>query len=158
MDNQALDKKIVIESQSGLKIIPEPYKHIAEKLGVSHELVMERIQAMQESGRIRRIGVIPNHYKLGYIANGMSVWDIPDEKISEVGRMVGDIADVSHCYHRSRIDARWPYNLFAMVHGHSHEEVRDKVEHISQLLGDNKRTYDVLFSTRILKKTGMRFR
>ena len=117
---------------------------------------MERIRAMQADGRIRRIGVVPNHYRLGYVANGMSVWDIADEDVQEVGRQVGALDIVSHCYHRPRVLPDWPYNLFAMVHGHNQQEVRAKVEHIAALLGDRVRAHDVLFSTRILKKTGLR--
>ncbi|MGV6853432.1 MAG: siroheme decarboxylase subunit beta [bacterium] len=157
METEELDKKIVLASQSGLAIVPEPYQLIAKQLGVDSELVMERLLAMQKSGKIRRIGVVPNHYRLGYVANGMSVWDVPDELVSAVGHQVGEIAAVSHCYHRPRIDEKWPYNLFAMVHGKNHDEVREKVSYIASMLGDKQRSHDVLFSTRILKKTGMRF-
>ena len=117
---------------------------------------MERFRAMLADGRIRRIGVVPNHYRLGYTANGMSVWDVPNELIAAVGREVGELEIVSHCYHRPRQPPDWPYNLFAMVHGHSQEEVRRKVRDIAAQLGDRLRAYDVLFSTRILKKTGLR--
>jgi DNA-binding Lrp family transcriptional regulator len=117
---------------------------------------MQRIEAMLADGRIRRIGVVPNHYRLGFVANGMSVWDVPDDRIGEVGRRVGELDIVSHCYQRPRHLPDWPYNLFAMVHGHSREEVRDKVADIAALLGEAVHGYDVLFSTRILKKTGLR--
>jgi DNA-binding Lrp family transcriptional regulator len=100
--------------------------------------------------------VVPNHYRLGYTANGMTVWDVPDADIREVGRRVGELDIVSHCYQRPRRLPDWPYNLFAMVHGHSREEVKAKVQQIAQLLGDRVRGYDVLVSTRILKKTGLR--
>jgi DNA-binding Lrp family transcriptional regulator len=111
---------------------------------------------MLADGRIRRIGVVPNHYRLGYSANGMSVWDVPDEDMQATGTQVGELDIVSHCYHRPRCMPDWPYNLFAMVHGHSQAEVRDKVNQIAQLLGGKVRHHDVLFSTRILKKTGLR--
>ena len=104
----------------------------------------------------RRIGVVPNHYRLGYVANAMSVWDVPDEHIEAVGREVGGLDIVSHCYRRPRRLPDWPYNLFAMVHGHSREEVAEKVDDIARLLGDRVRGHDILFSTRILKKTGLR--
>jgi hypothetical protein len=73
-----------------------------------------------------------------------------------VGKQVGALDIVSHCYHRPRCLPDWPYNLFAMVHGHSQDEVIAKVERIAQLLGGKARQHDVLFSTRILKKTGLR--
>ena len=111
---------------------------------------------MQATGIIRRIAVIPNHYRIGYQANGMSVWDVPDERIAELGDRVGALDFVSHCYHRPRRLPAWPYNLFAMVHGRERDEVEDKVQAIAELLGEAARAHEVLYSTRILKKTGLR--
>jgi DNA-binding Lrp family transcriptional regulator len=155
-DIAALDRRIVLAAQAGLPLQTRPYRWLADELGVDAETLMERLRVMQADGRIRRIGVVPNHYRLGYTANGMTVWDVPDADIREVGRRVGELDIVSHCYQRPRRLPDWPYNLFAMVHGHSREEVRAKVQQIAQLLGDKVRGYEVLFSTRILKKTGLR--
>ena len=151
-----LDRRIVLATQAGLPLDPRPYHWLARELGESPERIMERITAMLADGRIRRIGVVPNHYRLGYVANGMSVWDVPDEFIPAVGREVGELDIVSHCYHRPRQLPDWPYNLFAMVHGHNQDEVRQKIVRIAEQLGERVRRYDILFSTRILKKTGLR--
>ena len=152
-----LDRQLVLATQGGLPIVPAPYAKVAAELGVSEALVMERLRAMLASGRIRRIALVPNHYRLGYVANGMSVWDIPDAYIREVGQAMGRMPAVSHCYHRPRHGEAWPYNLFAMVHGHSREEVEQRVAEMARQLGERQRGHDILFSTRILKKTGMRF-
>ncbi|MEE9319700.1 MAG: Lrp/AsnC family transcriptional regulator [Granulosicoccus sp.] len=154
--SEDLDRRIVLATQRGLPLDAKPYQWLGQELGVPQELVMERINTMLGDGRIRRIGTVPNHYRLGYVANGMSVWDIPDNLIQEVGQQVGHLEMVSHCYHRARHLPDWPYNLFAMVHGQTQAEVHDKVDHIAQLLGDRNRQHDVLFSTRILKKSGLR--
>jgi DNA-binding Lrp family transcriptional regulator len=151
-----LDRRIVLATQAGLPLDPRPYHWLARELGETPERIMERITAMLADGRIRRIGVVPNHYRLGYVANGMSVWDVPDDLISAVGQEVGELDIVSHCYHRPRQLPDWPYNLFAMVHGHSQDEVRRKIERIAEQLGERVRGFDILFSTRILKKTGLR--
>jgi DNA-binding Lrp family transcriptional regulator len=151
-----LDRRIVLATQAGLPLDTRPYHWLARELDVEPELVMARMQAMLRDGRARRIGVVPNHYRLGYSANGMSVWDVPDGEIAAIGRKVGELDIVSHCYRRPRHLPLWPYNLFAMVHGHSRQEVTDKVAGIATLLGDHVRSYDILFSTRILKKTGLR--
>jgi DNA-binding Lrp family transcriptional regulator len=151
-----LDRRIVLATQAGLPLDPRPYHWVASELGETPERIMERFIAMLADGRIRRIGVVPNHYRLGYVANGMSVWDVPDDLIRAVGKEVGELDIVSHCYHRPRQLPDWPYNLFAMVHGHSQDEVRQKVARIAQQLGERVRGYDILFSTRILKKTGLR--
>jgi DNA-binding Lrp family transcriptional regulator len=151
-----LDRRIVLATQAGLPLDPRPYHWVARELGETPERIMERINAMLADGRIRRIGVVPHHYRLGYVANGMSVWDVPDDLISAVGQEVGELDIVSHCYHRQRQLPDWPYNLFAMVHGHSQDEVRQKVGQIAEQLGERVRGFDILFSTRILKKTGLR--
>lgn len=153
---ESLDRKIIVATQEGLPLDPYPYQVIAKQLGVSADEVMQRLRHMQESGIIRRIGAVPNHYALGYKCNGMTVWDVPDEHIAELGQKVGALDFVSHCYHRPRHLPDWPYNLFAMVHGRSRDEVDAQISEIQLLLGADDRGHEVLFSTRILKKTGMR--
>ena len=153
-----IDRQIILATQSGLPLVEEPYQALAEQLGLDAAIVMARIQAMQETGIIRRIAAVPNHYALGYKANGMSVWNIPDERVSEYGKQVGSLDFVSHCYHRPRHLPLWPYNLFAMVHGRTVEDVEAKVAQIAELLGAHCRAHEVLLSTRILKKTGLRIK
>jgi len=153
---QDLDARIVHATQAGLPLVPEPYAAIAENLGVPVERVTERLEAMLADRRVRRIGVVPNHYALGYVANGMSVWDVEDAEIDRLGPQVGALEFVSHCYRRPRRPPEWPYNLFAMVHARSRDEVEAKLGEIRALLGAALRAQDVLYSTRILKKTGLR--
>jgi len=151
-----IDRAIIAATQAGLPLVREPYHAVAAAVGHSPEKVMARIERMLESGVIRRIGVVPNHIALGLKANGMSVWDVEDEKAEELGAMVGALDFVSHCYLRPRRLPIWPYNLFAMVHGRARAEVEEKVAEIAGLLGPAARTHDVLYSSRILKKTGLR--
>jgi DNA-binding Lrp family transcriptional regulator len=117
---------------------------------------MRRLARMQERGIVRRIAAVPNHYRLGYRANGMSVWDVDDGRVSALGPKVGALPFVSHCYRRPRHPPLWPYNLFAMVHGRTRGEVEAQVAEIAAVLGTAARRHDVLFSTAILKKTGLR--
>lgn len=151
-----IDRQIIQATQAGLPLTPEPYRTIAEQLGLTADDVMTRLSALHNSGIIRRIGAVPNHYKLGYRFNGMTVWNVPDEAVDELGQKVGQLEFVSHCYHRPRHWPEWPYNLFAMVHGKSQEEVDKQIRRIYDLLGDNNLGCDVLYSTKILKKTGFR--
>ena len=151
-----IDRAIVRATQAGLPLCAQPYHAVAERVGVDPDEVMARMRRMLAAGIIRRIGAVPNHYRLGYRANGMSVWDVPDERVSELGRRVGALSFVSHCYRRPRRLPQWPYNLFAMVHGRTREEVEAQVAEIAALLGYAARRHDVLYSTRILKKTGLR--
>ena len=152
----AVDRQIIVATQSGLPRVARPYHAIAAQLGVTAEEVMRRMRRMLETGIIRRIGAVPNHYALGYQANGMSVWDVPDERVRELGKKIGALDFVSHCYHRPRHPPAWPYNLFAMVHGRDRDEVEAKICVIADLLGTAGRGHTVLYSTRILKKTGLR--
>lgn len=154
----AIDRKIISASQTGLPLTPEPYQTLAEQIGISAAELMQRLTRMQELGIIRRIGAIPNHYKLGYKHNGMTVWDIDDTFIDQLGKKVGALEFVSHCYHRPRHLPDWSYNLFAMVHGKTADAAEQQIQQIAKLLGEHCRAHEVLYSTRILKKTGLRIK
>ncbi|WP_177418453.1 siroheme decarboxylase subunit beta [endosymbiont of Lamellibrachia barhami] len=151
-----LDRRIVVATQGGLPLVPEPYEQVAQALDSTADEVMRRMRRMLESGIIRRIGAVPNHYTLGFKGNGMTVWDVADDKVQEYGRKIGALDFVSHAYHRPRHLPEWHYNLFAMVHGRDRDEVMEKTRIIVELLGEDNRGHEVLFSSRILKKTGMR--
>jgi len=151
-----LDRAIIVATQEGLPLVPQPYHALAEQIGVESELIQQRLQHMLATGVIRRIAAVPNHYRLGIRCNGMSVWDVDDKKINKLGQRVGELDFVSHAYQRPRHLPLWPYNLFAMVHGQTREQVLEKVKSIAEILGNDCQQHDVLFSKRILKKTGLR--
>jgi len=153
-----IDRKIISASQTGLPLTPEPYQTLAEQIGISSDELMQRLTHMQELGIIRRIGAVPNHYKLGYKHNGMTVWDIDDAFIDQLGKKVGALEFVSHCYHRPRHLPDWSYNLFAMVHSKTADAAEQQIQQIAKLLGEHCRVHEVLYSTRILKKTGLRIK
>ena len=108
------------------------------------------------TGVIRRVARAPNHYARVLVATGMSVWDVADDQAETLGAKVGALEFVSHCYLRPRALPAWPYNLFAMLHGHDRAEVEAKRSDVLRLLGDACHGHDILYSTRILKKTGLR--
>ena len=150
------DRRLIQATQAGLPLCARPYHAIAEQLGVEPADVMQRMQRMLDMGMIRRIAAVPNHYALGYRANGMTVWDVADARIDELGARIGQLEFVTHCYQRPRHLPDWPYNLFAMVHGKTREEVAEKARLIAEVLGEASRCNDILYSSRILKKTGLR--
>ena len=158
MSISSQDRALISACQAGLPLVPAPYAAIADKLGTTEADVTDRLAALMNRGVIRRIGIAPNHYKLGMTANGMSVWDVEDRAAEELGPLVGAMEAVTHCYLRPRARPDWPYNLFAMVHGSTREEVEEKRAVIAQLLGDACRASDILYSTEILKKTGLRLK
>ena len=152
------DETIFRATQGGIPLSPHPFRDLAERLGCDEAWLLERFRQYKSSGQMRRMAVVPNHYRIGYRANGMSVWNLPPEKVGELGRRIGALDFVSHCYERPLIPGRWEYNLFAMVHGHDRSEVEEKVREIRELLAGDYLDHTVLYSEKILKKTGLRFR
>ena len=152
------DRQLIAATQGGLPLVPRPYDAVGERLGVSGQQVRERLSQMLETGLIRRIGAVPNHYRLGFTANGMSVWDVDDALVDQLGERIGQLPGVSHCYRRPRRLPSWPYNLFAMLHGRTRAEVEQQAVQLRELLGSACRGHDILYSTAILKKTGLRLR
>jgi len=150
------DRAIVLATQVGLPLVPDPWGAVGREVGMSGEEVLARMQAMQARGVIRRVAAVPNHYRLGYVANGMTVWDVDDAHIDRLGREVAAIEGVSHCYRRPRHLPHWPYNLFAMLHGRSADEVERQAAVLRERLGEACRDHRILYSSRILKKTGLR--
>lgn len=166
-----LERQYILATQQGLPIVERPYDVIAQKLNISVEQVLHLTKDLQERGIIRRIAAVPNHYKIGYKFNGMTVWDVADDKISEFGQRIGKLPFVSHCYQRPRHLPHWHYNLFAMVHGKNQQEIQKYRSQIKELLndvlvqrnhdsgqGELTKNNDMLTSTQILKKTGLRLK
>ena len=152
------DRALMAATQGGLPLVPRPFDAVGQQLGVSGQQVRERLAQMLETGLIRRIGAVPNHYRLGFTANGMSVWDVDDALVDQLGERIGQLPGVSHCYRRPRRLPTWPYNLFAMLHGRTRAEVEQQAVQLRELLGTACRGHDILYSTAILKKTGLRLK
>jgi transcriptional regulator, AsnC family len=162
-DSQSLtadELDLVLEIQDGLPVTATPYADVAEEIDADVDWVLETIQRFNMEGKVRRVGVIPNHYALGYSENGMTVWDVPDEVIDEVGLAIAEFDFVTHCYERPRHDGVWPYNFFAMTHGRSEAESQERIQQVRDRMAEHwdvsENDWDTLFSTRILKKTGIR--
>jgi len=151
----AFDRELIRATQKALPLTPQPYHALAAQLNVPVLQVMERLQFMLDHGVIRRIAAVPNHYALGYKHNGMTVWNVPDTEVDSLGAQVGALPFVTHCYRRPRHLPLWEYNLFAMVHGKTQQVVDAQIAEIAALLGDFNLGHEVLFSTQILKKTGL---
>ena len=151
-----LEKRIIELSQAGLPLESRPFKPIANELGVSESAVIAMFDSMKQKGLVRRIGLVPNHYAIGYLFNLMTVWDIKDTDIDQVGKLVGELDFVSHCYQRPRHLPDWPYNFFAMVHGKSEQEANEKMQQIAGLVKNSCTQFTALKSSKILKKTGLR--
>lgn len=154
------ERDLVIEIQGGLPLTETPYADVAETIGADTDWVIRTIKRFDLEGKVRRVGVIPNHYALGYTENGMTVWNVPDGLVNEVGPAVASLEFVTHCYQRPRHEGVWPYNFFAMTHGRSEQESKERIQQVSAKMSEfwdvGTDEWDSLFSTRILKKTGIR--
>jgi DNA-binding Lrp family transcriptional regulator len=148
------DKKIIIELQNGLPLVSRPFEVMGKRLNMTEESLINRVTYLKENGLIRRFGAAVRHRDLGFTANAMVVWDVPDNKTDEAGRIMATFKEVSHCYQRPRHPG-WPYNLFTMVHGRTREECIKIAEQISAATGIKK--YELLFSTAELKKSSMHY-
>ena len=154
------ERDLVVEIQDGLPVTETPYADVAAGLDADPGWVRRTIQRFDAEGKVRRVGVVPNHYALGYTENGMTVWDVPDNVVDEVGPAVASLEFVTHCYERPRHEGVWPYNFFAMTHGRSEAESRRRIEEVRATMDEywdvSENDWDTLFSTEILKKTGIR--
>ena len=154
------ERDLVLEVQDGMPLSATPYADVAAAIGADTEWVVETLARFNSEGKIRRVGVIPNHYSLGYTENGMTVWNVPDELVEVVGPDVAGLPFVTHCYERPRHAGVWPYNFFAMTHGRSEAESEQRIEQVRSLMDEHwdvgEDDWDSLFSTQILKKTGIR--
>lgn len=153
-----IDEKIIQLTQNGLEICEEPYLSIAKELNISEEDILKRLSAMASTGFIRKNAIATNHYKLGYKYNAMSVWNIDEINLDIIGEKFKSLGFISHCYQRPRIAPEWNYNLFAMVHGKSKDEVEQKIALMKKTINNEFLEMDLIYSLRILKKTGIRIK
>ena len=151
---------LVVEIQDGLPLTEKPYETLANRLDLTTEQVLRTTERLRVENKIRRIGVIPNHYALGYTENAMTVWNVDDSDVSTVGKQISGYPFVTHCYERPRHEQIWPYNLFAMVHGVTERECQERIDQVRETVSAHTEISDAdwetLYSTRILKKTGIR--
>jgi DNA-binding Lrp family transcriptional regulator len=155
--NSSFDKALIEIMSQGLPLVSRPYARIAEQLGSSEALVIKGIQQILLRGDVKRFGVVVRHRKLGYRANGMVVWDVPDTRVAELGACIGQYPFVTLCYQRPRRLPEWRYNLFSMIHGKDHAEVIEQVNFISEQCGLNEMAHEILFSGRCFKQRGANY-
>ncbi|MGE4406319.1 nitrite reductase [Pseudomonas sp.] len=153
--DRALAQRLVALTEAGLPLVEDPWAWLAGELDLEVDETLALLQRLQAAGAIRRIAAVPNHYRLGYRHNGMTVWDVDDAEIERLGALIGAQPFVSHCYRRPRREG-WSYNLFAMVHGRDAAAIEAYRNQIRALLGQACRGDEMLVSSRILKKTGLR--
>jgi len=149
-----LEIEIVKALQEGLPLVSRPFSAVAEKLGITEDMLLDKIRDMMKRGLIRRFGAAVRHQDLGYTSNAMVVWNVPEDDAERAGAIFSGFSEVSHCYQRET-GGDWIYNLYTMVHGRTVNECWDLARSISEAAGIED--YMVLFSERELKKKSMRY-
>jgi DNA-binding Lrp family transcriptional regulator len=150
---ESKDLELLRALQAGIPIEPEPFKKVGEQLKLSQAEVIDRIANMIQSGKIKRLAASISHRSIGYRANAMVVWNVPNARVDEVGEKMASYKEVSHCYLRFR-NKHWKYNIYIVIHGRSKKaclEIVDKIAKETKI-----EDYEVLFSERELKKTGIK--
>lgn len=154
-----LEKAIVRALQQDLPLVPEPYKAVADSIGISEDELMAGIQGLMDKNQLKRISIALRHKNVGYKINVMMVWDVPDDRVDEVGVKVSAHPAVTHCYKRNRAQV-FPYNLYTMVHARSPEEYDRIMEDLTAIIGEDAPhdvPFDALRSMEELKKIGMKY-
>ena len=148
------ERKLIAAVQPGLELVPRPFVRLGERAGMSEEEILGRIAGWLDQGLIKRFGVVVRHHELGYRANAMVVFDLPDAEVDRIGLQLAAEPGVTLCYRRTRSLPEWPYNLYCMVHGRSREEAQPVIERLAAMAGAPA---TVLFSTRRFKQCGARY-
>ncbi len=148
------DKEFIRELQKDLEIVDRPFLNTAQKLGITEEELFQKLKHYEDIGVMRRFAAILRHRDAGFIANGMIVWKVPDDRITEVGETLGSFPQVSHCYQRP-VYNDWPYNVFSMIHCKSKDEAKNMAKEIQKVIQVDE--YNILFSAREFKKTRVEY-
>ena len=152
-----IEIKLLKALQSGLPLVSRPYQHLADQCGTTEDVVLSLIGSWTASGLIKRLGVIVRHQELGYRANAMVVFDVPDPEVGRIADQILRHAFVTLCYQRPRRGPDWPYNLFCMIHGRDRATVEHQIEELRQSAGLIGRASSTLFSTHCYKQRGARY-
>jgi len=149
-----IEKKVISSIQGNISITERPFLEIAQSLDIEEETLLDILQDLCDQGVIRRFGATLRHQKSGFTANAMVAWEVPEDRINEVGEKMACFKEVSHCYRRNP-NAQWPYNLYTMIHAKDEESCRDIAGKLSWKTGE--KNYTLLFSQKELKKTSMQY-
>ena len=148
------DREFVRELQKDLAITPEPFKEIANSLGVTTAELFAKATEYENTGIMRRFAAILRHREAGFVANGMVVWHVPENKVDEVGFRFAAFPQVSHCYRRP-VYPDWRFNLFSMVHARTLQAAEKIAANMSETVG--VKDYQILFSSREFKKERVKY-
>jgi len=153
----AAEQAVMAALQEGLELVSQPYAALAARAGMSEAALLDLLRDWQRENAIKRFGVVVRHHELGYTANAMAVWDVPDADVHDLGLKLAAEADVTLCYRRGRHLPEWRYNLYCMIHGRERDDVETRIARLSARYGLIAYPHAVLFSLRRYKQRGARY-
>jgi len=148
-----MDQRILLAMEDGIPLTAEPFKEIAESLGIKEDELLLRLKELKERRIIRRFGASIRHRKVGLTANAMIAWKVPENRVREVGEFLSRLQEVTHCYERKTVPGRWEFNLFIVVHDYERGTIEQWTKKLSETIGIDE--YLILFSTREFKKASV---
>ncbi|MCC6466796.1 MAG: AsnC family protein [Alphaproteobacteria bacterium] len=157
MELSDVDRDLLACAANGLALVERPFAAMAHDVGLGEDETIARLRALKDSGAIKRLGLVVRHRELGYRANAMAVWDLPEDRVDAVGQRMAAFPFVTLCYRRRRAPPRWPYNLFAMIHGTDRAVVTAQIAGLVAELGLGEAPQSVLFSRRRYKQRGANY-
>ncbi|GAB4171549.1 MAG: Lrp/AsnC family transcriptional regulator [Rhodocyclaceae bacterium] len=143
--------------EGGLELVPRPYARLGMQAGMDEAEVIATLARWRDEGLIKRFGIVVRHHELGYTANAMVVWDLPDAEVERAGRLLAVQPEVTLCYRRRRHRPDWDYNLYCMIHGRERRGVEHAVESLRARLALGAWPHAILFSRRRFKQCGARY-
>ena len=149
-----IDSRLIEIFQQGLPVVSRPYALVGQRLNISEDEVIARLTRLKQQGLIKRLGVVVNHRRMGYQANAMVVFDVPNHLVDQIGGHISQFGFVNLCYQRPRHGEKWPYNLYCMIHGKNREKVLQQLEYLIESCGLAQFNREILFSRKCFKQRG----
>jgi DNA-binding Lrp family transcriptional regulator len=144
-----IDESLLFELSQGVSLNAQPFSNIAAKLGISIEEVLTRLAKLKQAGVIRRFGATIKPNNVGFVANAVVAWNVPDDRVGEVGMFLSSFREITHCYERSAIPGRWSYNMYTVMHAQDRQAIEQMIKLLAETIGIPD--YVILYSKRDLK-------
>ncbi len=148
------DKRIIKALQEDFPLCAEPYKVLAQQVGISEETFLQRVRELVDEKKIRRMGAVLRHREVGFNANALCAWHVPPDKLDDIAHIMSAHTAVSHCYDRTPAP-NWQFNLYTMIHAKTRDECEQFIGELAQMTGVTD--YKIMYTKREWKKTGMKY-
>lgn len=151
------DRSLLAAIEDGIPLTQRPFHEVGRRVGLRESDVIDRLRRLIAAGIVARFGCVVRHRSLGYTANAMAVWNVPDDSTDVIATRLVENPRVTLCYRRQPRPPMWPFNLFCMVHAKAREDALGTIADLNAVAGIGLYEQAVLFSTRCFKQRGALF-